>query len=131
MEKKMRSTFDDFEKKVKSLNEDEIGFPINLGDAQAMAVQMGAPQDIETVEIKEIKPEPEKHEEKHEHCEENNQCPFKKAMEMMDFAKAGILKLKEVPKPEITPGQPFDENCEYNKIRRSINAALDFVRQII
>ena len=126
----MKNTFDDFERKVKNLNEDEIEFPINLGDVQGAVAQMIEPQEVQTIEVK---PEhQEKHEEHHhEHCDEDSQCPFKKAMEMMDFAKAGIMKLKGIPKPEFTPGQPLDDNCEYNKIRRSINAALDFVRQII
>ena len=120
----MKSTFDDFEKKVKNLNEDEIGgFPINLGDMAPPVPPIG---QVETIEVKEIPEKPQ-----HPHEEGDCNCPFKKAIEMLDFAKAGIIKLKNTPKPEISRDQPFDENCEYNKIRRSINASLDFVRQII
>ena len=122
----MKSTFDDFEKKIKNLNEDEIGFPINLGDVAQMTAGATPVGQIETVEVKEIPEKPQ-----HPHEEGDCNCPFKKAIEMLDFAKAGIIKLKNTPKPEISPGQPFDENCEYNKIRRSINASSDFVRQIL
>lgn len=126
----MKNTFDDFEQKVKSLNEDEIEFPINLGDIQGVAqqaIQMAQPE-AEVVEV-EAKPEKEKDEEP---CHKgSDDCPFKKAMEMLDFAKAGVLKLKNTPKPEINPGQPLDENNEYNRIRRGINASLDFVRTIL
>lgn len=116
----MKSTFDDFEKKLKSLNEDEIGFPINLGD---MAPPIQPVAQVETIEVKETPEKP--------HEEGNCDCPFKKAVEMLDFAKAGILKLKNVPRPEFTPGQPINENNEYDKIRKGIMASLDFVRQII
>lgn len=117
----MKNTFDDFERRIKNLNEDELGFPVNLADMP----QMAPPIEVQTVEVKEM-PKPEV-----EHKEEGCDCPFKKAMEMLDFAKSGICKLKNVPKPEIVPGQPLNENNEYEKIRRMVMASLDFVRNLI
>lgn len=127
----MKNTFEDFERKVKSLNEDEIEFPIDLGTMQVVETPAEG-EDKPKVEVTEIKTEKCSEHEKKEEKEECD-CPFKKAMDMLDFAKTSILKLKNAPKPApAVPGGPMPAGeDEYGRIRRTIMAALDFVRGII
>ena len=88
----MKNTFEDFERKVKSLNEDEIEFPIDLGTMQVVETPAEG-EDKPKVEVTEIKTEKCSEHEKKEEKEECD-CPFKKAMDMLILPRQVFLSLK-------------------------------------